>query len=123
MFDLNKLAEVYRQADLFCYPSLAEKGESFGVAPLEAMATGLPPVVSKLDCFTDFITDGETGFCFDHRGSDLAQALVMRLHEVFNNWPRTLSIGQRACEIAQQFSYPRVAQLFLEDFTRNHWTV
>ena len=30
ILDPRQLAELYRAADLFCYPSLAEKGESFG---------------------------------------------------------------------------------------------
>ncbi len=64
VYDRTELAAIYRAADVYCYPSLAEKGETFGVAPLEAMATGLPPVVSDLACFRDFITHEDTqGWC------------------------------------------------------------
>jgi glycosyltransferase involved in cell wall biosynthesis len=35
--------------------------ESFGLAPLEAMAAGLPAVVSDWDGYRDTVTDGETG--------------------------------------------------------------
>ena len=31
--------------------SIAGLGETFGVAPLEAMGLGLVPIVSNLDCF------------------------------------------------------------------------
>ncbi|NEQ69788.1 MAG: glycosyltransferase family 4 protein, partial [Symploca sp. SIO2D2] len=44
IFDKEKLALEYEKADLFCYPSLADKGESFGVSPLEAMAHGAPAI-------------------------------------------------------------------------------
>ncbi|HET8691612.1 MAG TPA: glycosyltransferase family 4 protein [Steroidobacteraceae bacterium] len=37
--------------------------ESFGLAPVEAMAAGLPAVVSDWDGYRDTVLDGETGFC------------------------------------------------------------
>jgi glycosyltransferase involved in cell wall biosynthesis len=51
VFDHNLLQENYRTARLFIYPSLAEYGEAFGVAPLEAMANGAAVIVSNLECF------------------------------------------------------------------------
>jgi glycosyltransferase involved in cell wall biosynthesis len=56
-FNPEALAAHYRQSALFVYPSLAERGETFGLAPLEAMAAGCPPVVSSLECFKDFIRE------------------------------------------------------------------
>src|SRR5207244_8582480 len=38
IFDTTKLTNAFRSARLFIYPSLSERGESFGLAPLEAMA-------------------------------------------------------------------------------------
>src|SRR4029077_12476654 len=75
-FDVLRLANIYRDADLFCYPSMAEKGEALPVAPLEAMSTGLPVVVSNLECFLDVVKDGKTGLQFDHRASDPAITLA-----------------------------------------------
>lgn len=37
--------------------------ESFGLAPVEAMAAGLPAVVSEWDGYRDTVVHGETGFC------------------------------------------------------------
>lgn len=116
IFDAAQLAEVYRSADLFCYPSLAERGESFGVAPLEAMATGMAPVVSSLACFHDFISENETGFYFDHRVADPANELAIRLEHAMDNWQHTLTTGKRAAEVAQRFSYTQVARKYLADF-------
>src|SRR5205085_2855098 len=53
IFDREKLAQILQQAHCYTYPSLAEKGEALPVAPIEAMATGLVPVVSNMDCFRD----------------------------------------------------------------------
>jgi glycosyltransferase involved in cell wall biosynthesis len=115
-FDVAKLAGIYQEADLFCYPSLAEKGESFGVAPLEAMSTGLPVVVSGLECFLDFIEDGDNGLIFDHRAGNAVGALAQKLEEALENWSRSLELGRRARESAQRFSFDRIAQEFLADF-------
>src|SRR5262249_48763567 len=56
--DEARLALRYRQARAFCYPSLAERGETFGRSVLEAMAAGLPCIVSDLACFADFMDNG-----------------------------------------------------------------
>jgi len=116
VFDSARLGEVYRNADLFCYPSLAEKGESFGVAPLEAMATGLVPVVSDLACFRDFICDGKTGFYFDHRAADPTSELTACLKHAIADWPATLAMGEQAGKVAQHFSYTQIADAYLADF-------
>ena len=79
IYDRAKLAAALCAGDLYCYPSLAERGETFGVAPLEAMATGLAPVVSDLACFRQFMIHGQTGFIFNHRASDPAAELAKRV--------------------------------------------
>jgi glycosyltransferase involved in cell wall biosynthesis len=117
VFDPAALAEIYRGVDLFCYPSLADKGESFGVAPLEAMATGLAPIVSDLSCFKDFVTDQETGWFFDHRGTDPAGALASKLDELLSDPARREAAGQRAAEIALRFGFGQVGDTFLNYFS------
>ncbi|MBI3878481.1 MAG: glycosyltransferase family 4 protein [Verrucomicrobia bacterium] len=115
-FDVAKLAAIYQAADLFCYPSLAEKGEALPVAPLEAMSTGLPVVVSALECFHDFVVEGRTGLSFNHRAGDPADALAAKLEAALADWPRTLALGGAAREAAQRFGFARVADEFLADF-------
>lgn len=41
--DIDRLVEIYHEADMFCYPSW---GEGFGLTPLQAMATGMPALVT-----------------------------------------------------------------------------
>ena len=67
IFDEKKLFDTISTYDFFCYPSLAERGETFGLAVVEAMSIGLVPIVSYLDCFKDFIKPYENGFIFNHR--------------------------------------------------------
>lgn len=52
---------VWHAADLFVSPS-DNIQETFGLAVIEAMASGLPVVASDWDGYRDLIVDGETGF-------------------------------------------------------------
>jgi glycosyltransferase-like protein len=51
----GELESLYRAADVFALPSVKE---GFGLAVLEALAAGLPAVVSDLDVFRGFLADG-----------------------------------------------------------------
>jgi glycosyltransferase involved in cell wall biosynthesis len=116
VFDHNLLQENYRAARLFVYPSLAEYGEAFGVAPLEAMASGTAVIVSNLDCFHDFISDGETGFIFDHRAKDPANKLRERMSEVIVDPTLLSQVAEAGYRKSASYSPARVADLFLHDF-------
>lgn len=113
--DRYALAKVLQEAHYYCYPSLAEKGESFGVAPLEAMATGLSPVVSDLACFRDFLEEGANGLIFNHRENAIAN-LVAGLSRLINDPKYAAQMGESAARTALQYSNSAVAELFLADF-------
>jgi glycosyltransferase-like protein len=53
----GELEGLYRAADVFALPSVKE---GFGLAVLEALAAGVPTVVSDLDVFREFLGDGES---------------------------------------------------------------
>nr|CAD62186.1 Ata13 protein [Saccharothrix mutabilis subsp. capreolus] len=57
------LAPLYRACDVYLQPS---RGEAFGLSILEAMACGVPPVVTGWGGQLDFAT-GETAWRVDHR--------------------------------------------------------
>lgn len=115
VFDPDALREHYRLADLFVYPSLAEKGESFGLAPLEAMAAGCTVIVSDLACFRDFLQVGRNGFVFNHRSPNPEEELATRLGEAARV-PDRSAIVRASIETAQRYRMGRVAELYLKDF-------
>lgn len=118
IFDEQELEGVYRTAQLFVYPSLAERGETFGLAPLEAMAHGCAVLVSALECFRDFICDGETGFVFDHRAPDAAGHLRDKIARILEDEPSRVRVAEAGQRKSDEYALPRIAEQFLEDFAR-----
>jgi glycosyltransferase involved in cell wall biosynthesis len=116
IFDRPKLATALQQADIYCYPSLAEKGEASPVAPVEAMATGLPPVVSDIPQFRDYLTPGVSGEIFDHRRDDNHVSLAKAIERLLVDPKRARAMGDAACTVAQSLSYEAVADRFIADF-------
>lgn len=123
--DANQLAKTIAICDIYCYPSVAENGETFGVAPLEAMALGRPVIVSDLDCFKDFVEDGVNGFVFDHRCETAVALLCIQIERLIKNDKLCRDIGYKASETAMHFSVANIANLYIQDFngllsTKNH---
>ncbi|MFC7548662.1 glycosyltransferase family 4 protein [Plantactinospora sp. GCM10030261] len=58
-FDRQRIADAYRAADLVWYPT--SDAEPLGLVPLEAMACGVPLVVSRSGGMRETVVDGETG--------------------------------------------------------------
>ena len=116
--DRGKLAAELQTCSAYCYPSVAEKGETFGVSPLEAMALGLPTVVSGLECFEDFVRDGENGLVFDHRAPDPVGALVVQLRRLLKDSTFAAQLGTAAAKTAKDFSTEIIAERWLEKFNK-----
>ena len=116
IFDQIELEQTLRAARIFVYPSLAERGESFGLAPLEAMAQGCAVLVSDLACFRDFVRDGETGFVFNHRALNPAGSLRARIENVIANPTLLSTVADAGYRKSAEYSLACVADQFLEDF-------
>lgn len=115
-YDTAELNALYNRARVFVYPSLASKGETFGLAVLEAMAWGAVPVVSGLACFRDFVSEGRNGFFFDHTLPSRAAALADALERAAGM--DTRAIAERAVAVRETHSCASIATQFLEDFVR-----
>lgn len=60
--DFDACSKAWLAADIFC--SLSDNvQETFGLTPVEAMAAGLPVVVSHWDGYKDTVRHGVDGFC------------------------------------------------------------
>jgi glycosyltransferase involved in cell wall biosynthesis len=116
VFDRTELARRYGALDVFCYPSLAAKGEGLSIAPIEAMAAGAVPVVSQLDCYRDLIVPGENGLQFNHERADAAQELAGLLESLLTDAARRRALAARAQATARRFDYAETARLLLGRF-------
>ena len=117
-FDPVKLADHYRSLDVFCYPSLAEKGETFGVAIAEAMAAGCAPIVSGLSCFNELVIDGKTGLVFDHTSADAKTKLAASLGRLLQDTALRAKLASNARNHSRQHDFPVVAASVLGQLTR-----
>jgi glycosyltransferase involved in cell wall biosynthesis len=114
--DPKILADHIRSCRYYCYPSLARKGEACPVAPLEALAAGVPPIVSELDQFLDYIEPNVNGIVvpMEPKGSELRLAEAIRALD--EDPDRYEQLRARAVESAQKFAYEAVADRYIEDF-------
>ena len=89
--DQADLPEIYREADAFIFPSHRDQ---FGVAALEAAATGLPLVASPFaGGTTDLVIDGRSGFVVDP--NDVA-GMAERLVRLARDPKERLDLGSAA---------------------------
>lgn len=118
VFDPPKLAARYGAMDIFCYPSLAEKGETFGVAVAEAMAAGAAPVVSDLACFRELVREGETGLVFDHRPPAAELRLAAALARLLREAALRRQLAQNAQAHVRRYDYAESARTLLAQLSR-----
>jgi glycosyltransferase involved in cell wall biosynthesis len=80
-------------------------------------------LVSDLECFGDFIIDGVTGFVFNHRASTPVHTLADKMNEIVSDETMLARAATAGYEKATEYSLPRVADRFLQDFhsvAQNH---
>jgi glycosyltransferase involved in cell wall biosynthesis len=118
IFDAAVLEEQFRAARIFAYPSLAAHGETFGLAPLEAMTHGCAVLVSDLRCFRDFILPNETGFIFEQDAPNPAACLMHAFRDALSDPVRLERIAKAGQLKSEEFSRVRVADKFLIDFKK-----
>jgi glycosyltransferase involved in cell wall biosynthesis len=118
IFDAAVLEKEFRAARIFAYPSLAVRGETFGLAPLEAMTHGCAVLVSDLGCFRDFILPNETGFVFEGGAPNPADSLVVAFRDALSDPVRLERIARAGQLKSEEFSRARVADKFLIDFEK-----
>jgi len=118
LYNEQLLQDQYNRAPIFVYPSIADKGESFGMAPLEAMAFGAVPIVSSIACFQDFIKPEANGLIFDHRSASSASLLSTEILKLVNNPKIRDELSKNALQVRQSHHPSTIADQFLSYFNR-----
>ena len=71
---VEEIAKLARQAEAFIFPG----EEDFGIAPVEALAAGLPIIAYKSGGALDYVIEGKTGIFFTKQTqTSLAEAVVL----------------------------------------------
>lgn len=104
----RQLAEHYASHVAFVFPSLYE---GFGMAFLEAMASGTPVVGTPTGGMADLIEDGKNGLLVARRD---AAALSKALERLLDDQAYARSLGDRARATARTFTWERAAHSTLD---------
>ena len=72
----DEMSALYRLADALVFASMTE---GFGLVVLEAMASGLPSVVSRVAPFTEHLGDDDVVWCDPHNPASIASAMQAAL--------------------------------------------
>jgi glycosyltransferase involved in cell wall biosynthesis len=106
------LLDAYRTGHVFLLPSWQE---SSPVALAQAMAAGLPSVVSDIGGIEHLIAEDETGYRFPPRNVDALAKGILRL---LNNPETCQRFGRRARQVAQARFSPELAAQRTHDLYR-----
>jgi len=102
----KEVKRYYACADLFVFPTAYE---GFSMATLEAAASGLPVVATRVNGTEDLIVEGENGFFIERGSGDIAERVKQTLD---GNMLRKM--GARARESALPHSWDNIAKRTLK---------
>ena len=99
----DTLPYYYSAAEVLVMPS---HYESFGMVALEGMACGTPVIASEVGGLAYLVRDGETGFTIP---ASEPETLCEKLSWLLSNPELHRTMGLRAAEYAQSYSWDKVA--------------
>ena len=91
-----RLIQLYHESHVFALPTLAD---CYSVAAIEAMATGLPVILTNVGGAGEIVTDGVDGYSVEPRDG---AALAQRLEEVISDPMRAITMGEAARQTAER---------------------
>ncbi len=106
--DHDMLPLYYNAADVCVVPS---HYESFGLVAVEAMASGVPVVASRVGGLTGTVKDGETGYLIPWL---CPEPFAERIELLLDNEPLRVSLGEAAREAVSRYRWENVAGAVLE---------
>lgn len=115
MSDPQQMADYMKTADIYCYPPLPTTGDAMPCAPLEAMALGLPVIVSDLPCFDDYLVHNKNGIRFDV-SHNAVEHLLQAIELLVLDESLRRQISENAVKSASDFSSPNIAKQYLNLF-------
>ena len=111
----EQMPEIINRCDIICIPS---KEESFGVSAIEAMACGVPCVVSDAPGLEEVIDNGVTGYVISSENISDYVNLMMRLSL---NAKERVMMGQAGRKkVEKYYNFENNIDKFMEGYS---WTI
>jgi UDP-glucose:(heptosyl)LPS alpha-1,3-glucosyltransferase len=113
-FNIGLTSEIYKYfaaSDIFLFPTLYEP---FGLVILEAMASGLPVVTSKIAGAAELIEDGKEGLLLENPKNP--KEIADKLNYLLSNESLLRKMGRDARKKAEQYSWKKTAEEMLKVF-------
>jgi glycosyltransferase-like protein len=108
--DDTDMPALYKMADTLVFASVSE---GFGLVLLEAMAAGLPVVVSSIAPFDEFLAPDDAIWCDPANPASIAEAMMVSLMP-----PVRKKLLPRGQAIAAHHSWPRTAAAHLRHYAK-----
>lgn len=105
-----ELIRLYQEATIFCFPSI---DDGFGLVVLEAMAAGLPVIISEHVGAKDLISDGVEGFVVPIRN---VERLCEKIEYFYKNPDAAVEMGGEARKLAEQYDWSRYGDSMLRAY-------
>jgi glycosyltransferase-like protein len=99
---------LYRAAHALIFPSVSE---GFGLVVLEAMASGVPVIVSGIAPFTEYLGDADALWCDPLDAASIAAAMMASLDSA-----RPRALAGRGFAVAARHGWKSVAQAHLAPY-------
>ena len=103
----DDLPAYYNAADIMVVPSFYE---SFGLVALEAMASGVPVVASRVGGLTSTVADGRTGYLIPWR---CPEPFAEKIDLLLRNEPLRQALGAAAARSMKPYAWHEVAATLL----------
>ena len=104
----ERLAAYYNAADVVVIPSFSE---SFGLVALEAMASGVPVVASRVGGLTVTVADGRTGYLVPWR---CPEPFAEKIDLLLSNDALRRALGAAGVESVKEYAWENVASALLD---------
>lgn len=110
--DLEELPEIYRRADIFILPSVMEGMSS---VVLQAMASGLPIVASRVKGFEEVVEENINGLFAEYNNpNQFAEAI----EKLIKSPELREKMSKQSIEKSKQFSWKNIAKKYLEFYEK-----
>lgn len=109
------MCSLYRLADALVFASISE---GFGLAVLEAMASGLPVVTSRIAPFTEYLSEDDVVWCDPLNAGSIANAMGAAMMEGVRT-----KIIRNGYRVAATHSWQKCAQAHLPIYEKMRATI